>query len=90
MKVWRILEDDAFGERLLKLRTVIVEQSHIVMGFGLRANNTHVDVGVLKVGCRINLLDGDQLGLKSVFARDEIAELAPDEFVDPFEAMFHG
>ena len=85
----RVLQDDSFREKLLQLHTRATEDSNVAARFRVVADNADVNVRVFEIGRNVDLLDRDEFRIEGAFPRDEFAEFAPDELVDPFETMFH-
>ena len=83
---WLIVEMSA-GEYTALARAT--EDGDVAARFRVRADNADVNVRVFEIGRNVDLLDRDEFRVERAFPRDQFAEFAPDELVDPFETMFH-
>ena len=90
MELGRILEDDALHEEVLEMLSFVEKAGNDLLLLRLVADDADIDMAALEIWGNVRALNGDKRGGEDDFAADDLAQLAPDDLVDPFETMFHG
>ncbi len=90
MKLRRVFEDHPLHEQLLEVLALVQQPRDDLLLLRLVADHADIDVAALQVRRDIRALDGHQRRGEDDLAQDDLAQLAPDDFIDPFETMFHG
>ena len=83
-------EDHAPREIVLQLRAGVMQNGHIAVRFFVVTDDADVDVRVFQVRRRVDMLNRDKLRFELAFARDQVTELPPNQFIYACEAMLHG
>src|SRR5262249_22187332 len=89
-KLRRVFEDDALGQRVLQHDAVVAELLQRGVLFVLLAEGAEVHVADAQIGRHAHRINGDERGVERELARQQVAQLVADEFLDSGGAVFHG